>query len=174
MGQGSAATAFKFCDLTADTWNVRGFTRAGLVLQDASGRILVASERAAQLLEVDGPEALTGRPALFEGGSVVRSNGSELPAEEQPGAMAISTAQAQHDIVLGFRPAGGAIRWFQVRAQPLFKVASSVPYAAVSRFVLLPNGPEAYVDRPGVGRCRRSLHSERAQHAGRSRRIGLR
>jgi PAS domain-containing protein len=130
---------------------VRGAGAAGLVLQDASGRILVASERAAQLLEVDGPEALTGQPALFEGGTVVRSDGSELPLEQQPGAMALRTGQVHEDCVLGFRRPGAETRWFQMRAEPLFKVGGVVPYAAVSRFVLLSQTPGGDADRRLIG-----------------------
>src|SRR5207248_11703798 len=92
---------------------------AGIVLQDASGRSLVANDRAAQVLDASGPEALAGRPARFEPGTLVRTDGSEVPIDQQPGPMALRTGEAQGESVLGFRRAKAAIRWFRVGAEPL-------------------------------------------------------
>ncbi len=107
----------------------------GVVLQDARGRILVASDQAARLLGADGPDALTGRAELFENGSAIRPDGSEFPTDQQPAALALCTGQAQRKTTLGFRLPDGEIRWFHVRAEPLFEVGNVAPYATMSRFV---------------------------------------
>src|SRR5437762_10023830 len=126
---------------------------AGIVLQDASGRILVANKRAAQVLDASGPAALAGRPALFEPGTLVRMDGSEVPIDQQPGPMALRTGEAQGESVLGFRRAEAAIRWFRVGAEPLFKIGRSVPYAAVWRLVLLPQVRCIDGKRSASGQC---------------------
>jgi PAS domain-containing protein len=114
---------------------LRSAKTAGVVLQDPSGRITAASEQAAHLLDVDGPEALTGRLALFEQGAAIRADGSDFPIEQQPGIMALRTGQTQNDVLLGVIRPGGKMRWFRVWAEPLFQVGGVVPYAVVSRFV---------------------------------------
>jgi PAS domain-containing protein len=105
-----------------------------MVLQDPSGRIVVASEQAAVLLGVDGPAALVGSVALFEDGMAIHADASEFPSHEQPAAIALASGQAQGDTVLGLRRPGAATVWFHVRAEPLFQVGSRVPYMTVSRF----------------------------------------
>ncbi|MDQ6672794.1 MAG: PAS domain-containing protein [Chloroflexota bacterium] len=107
---------------------------AGVVLQDPSGRIVEASEQAARLLGVDGPAMLVGRAALFETGMAIHPDGSAFPTHEQPAAMALRSGRAHPDTVLGFRRPGAETLWFTVRAEPLTRVGSSLPYMAASRF----------------------------------------
>jgi PAS domain-containing protein len=114
--------------------------QAGVVLQDPTGRIVVASEQAARLLGVDGPATLVGRAALFDDGMVIRMDGSAFPSNEQPAALALGSGRAQSDTVLGVRRPGAATLWFRVRAEPLMQVGSSVPYMTVSRFIPIASG----------------------------------
>lgn len=114
--------------------------RAGVVLQDPTGRIVVASEQAARLLGVDGPATLVGRVALFEDGMAIRLDGSAFPSDEQPAAIALGSGRAQSDTVLGLRRPGAATVWFHVRAEPLMQVGNSVPYMTVSRFIPIVSG----------------------------------
>ena len=107
----------------------------GVVLLDTRGRILVASEQAARLLDAEGPDALTGRPTLFEGGIAIHADGSAFPVETHPAQVALRTGEAQDEILLGVVRAGSEPRWFRMSAEPLFKVGSARPYAAVARFV---------------------------------------
>src|SRR5438552_7050836 len=74
----------------------------GVVLHDANGRILVASEQAAHMLGVAQPEVLTGRLGIFEGGTVVRPDGSVCATEEQPAAVVLRTGETQDEVLLGF------------------------------------------------------------------------
>lgn len=108
--------------------------QVGVVLQDVTGRVLVASEEAARLLEVDGPEALTGRDSLFAGS--IRADGSTLSTDQEPGMLALRTGQAQEPIVLGLRRRGDDVYWVRVSAEPLFKVGSTAPYATTSRIAV--------------------------------------
>jgi PAS domain-containing protein len=107
----------------------------GVVLLDTRGRVLVASEQAARLLDADGPDALTGRPTLFEGGNAIHPDGAAFPAETHPVQVALRTGEAQAEILLGVLRPGNEPRWFRIGVEPLFKVGSARPYAAVARFV---------------------------------------
>src|SRR5438874_11019322 len=114
----------------------------GVVLLDTRGRILVASEQAARLLDAEGPDALTGRRTLFEGGIAIHADGSAFPLETHPAQVALRTGEAQDEILLGVLRAGSEPRWVGMSAEPLFKVGSASPYAAVARFVSVA-GPSA-------------------------------
>jgi hypothetical protein len=132
--------------------------QVGIVLQDPTGRIIVASEHASRLLGMDGHSTLTGRMSLFEDGMAIHRDGSEFPSASQPAACALRTGQPQRDVVLGLRRAGAETLWFHVRAEPLMQVGSSVPYMTVSRFVPIADGvPLSARGAPAAGSRRRPV-----------------
>jgi PAS domain-containing protein len=121
----------------------------GVIMQGASGSILVASEQAARLLGVNDPADMAGQPSVFGQGCAIRPDGSEFPEDEQPAALALRTGQKQDDCLIGLRRGDAPTRWFRVRAEPLFNVGSAVPYAVVSRLLLVESTP-SWSPRRGV------------------------
>jgi PAS domain-containing protein len=105
-------------------------------MHDITGRVSVASERAAALLGVGEPDALVGRPGLFGLGLVIGASGVVVGADDQPAAVALRTGQDVAETWLGaVQPDGRPVQWFTVEAKPLFRVGEERPYAAVSRLV---------------------------------------
>jgi PAS domain-containing protein len=107
---------------------------AGVVMHDTSGRLIVASEQAATLLGFAAPDALVGRPALFEDGRTIRHDGMLVRADDQPAAIALRTGQPVESVRIGVLQVDASVRWFEVSAKPLFRVGVATPYAVVSRF----------------------------------------
>jgi hypothetical protein len=111
---------------------------AGVVMHDTSGRLIVASEQAAMLLGFAGPSALVGRPALFEDGRAIGADGTPLRSSDQPAAIALRTGLQVESMRVGVVQSDTSVRWFDVEANPLFRVGAAMPYAAVSRFIRVP------------------------------------
>jgi alkanesulfonate monooxygenase SsuD/methylene tetrahydromethanopterin reductase-like flavin-dependent oxidoreductase (luciferase family) len=123
-----------------DSFGLGGARSVGVVLHDAMGRVTVVSQAAKQLLAGHGADILVGR-TLFDQ-HTVRPHGSSLEVPE-PAVLALQTGRTQAPVLLGVASSNGGVRWFKVSAEPLFRVADTIPYAAVTRLELvrgLPTG----------------------------------
>lgn len=133
-------------------------SQAGVVLQDPTGRVIVASQQASLLLGADRPEALADRPALFHGGLTIHPDGSVFPERDQPSAVALRTGLPQDEVVVGFRRSGCDTVWFRICARPLMKTDGTLPYAVASRFVRI-TARAATGQRPASGLGKRVASS---------------
>jgi hypothetical protein len=132
------------------------------VLLSACGHILVASAQAARLLDVDGPESLAGRTALFDDGIAIHADGTAFPTKEQPASVALRTGEKQEDVVVGVKRPGAETRWFLMQAEPLFNAGGATPYAAMARFVALAGpSPGRRYRSAGIARVTRNVHPPR-------------
>lgn len=133
---------------------------AGVVMHDSNGRVVVASEQAATLLHCDGPEALVGRKALFDRDAAIREDGTTLAPDDEPAAIALRTGEIVDALRIGWVQSDASVRWFEVEARPLFAVGATTPYAAVCRFVDVPQSRKATVLAPT---CYANLRSRRGR-----------
>ncbi len=87
----------------------------GVVVQDANGKVLDANPAARSLLGGSVAE-LAERP----GGpwTLARVDGSLVPADATPAAVALATGRVVHEPALGLRCGGGA--WLEVTATPMY------------------------------------------------------
>ncbi|HEY4000842.1 MAG TPA: PAS domain S-box protein [Candidatus Xenobia bacterium] len=90
----------------------------GVVVQDASGRIVACNAGAERILGWTGEE-LQGTTATDPRWSTVRPDGSPCPPEEYPTMVTIRTGEAVDGVVLGVRDSQGALHWVQINSRPI-------------------------------------------------------
>jgi PAS domain S-box-containing protein len=89
----------------------------GIVHYDADGSIIGANQAASEIVGIDLATAASW--PVLPLGEAVREDGSPLPPEEVPVAVALRTGEVVADVVAGFRHARtGARRWVKVTAIP--------------------------------------------------------
>ncbi|MEJ1161911.1 sensor domain-containing protein [Prosthecomicrobium sp. N25] len=111
---------------------LRGLS-AGLVLQDRTGRILMANAGAMAILGLTEAE-ITGRSSVDPRWRAVREDGSDFPGDEYPAMLALRTGAAQHDVVMGVHLPTGDLRWILVSSEPVFEDAGDPPALALTSF----------------------------------------
>lgn len=90
----------------------------GVIVQDATSRVLYANRAALDLLGF-AAEELVGRRASDGILNVVRPDGTPLAPSERPGATARTTGVAQHDVLVGVdRATSGDRVWLLLTAVP--------------------------------------------------------
>src|SRR5260370_13701787 len=91
---------------------------SGVVIRDSAGTPVYANAAALQILGLT-LEQLQGLASSETLWRLTREDGSPLPAAEQPGSVAVRTAQPQRDVLVGVALPDGAQRWLQADAVPL-------------------------------------------------------
>jgi diguanylate cyclase (GGDEF)-like protein/PAS domain S-box-containing protein len=110
-------------------------TTAGLVVQDADGIVRASNVAARAILGVARPEedSLIGQ-GLPSASVLVDDDGTPLPREKRPTAIALSTGRVQRDVRLGARREDGTRQWLSITVVPLFAEGSERPWGAVTSF----------------------------------------
>ncbi len=88
----------------------------GVVVQDKTGRILVANPAAEQIL---GVSELGKRSSVDGGWKTIREDGTNYPGDEHPAMVAIRTGQASRDSIMGVHRPDGKLVWISINAAPL-------------------------------------------------------
>ncbi len=91
---------------------------AGLLVQDAQGRIVDANQKAEQLTGVPRGE-LIGRESVDPRWAMVNAEGLPLRPVDLPSLITLRTGQAQEDLAVGVRTPEGQRRWLRVNTQTL-------------------------------------------------------
>ncbi|MES2687771.1 MAG: PAS domain S-box protein [Pseudomonadota bacterium] len=123
-GVGSDITARKLTEtaLRASEARFRAVVAAlaeGLVLRDASGRIIDCNASAERILGKTLAE-IKDRTIIAPEWQTLREDGSLMPLDEVPSVVALRTGQAQNDKVICYRKPDGQVLWAQINIQPLF------------------------------------------------------
>lgn len=117
----------RFCDLFETMTQ-------GVVYHDARGRIVAANPAALEVLGLSLNE-LIGRTSMDSRAQVIREDGSELPAFEQPAQMAPVERRPIRNVVMGvFHPREKRYRWLLVNAVPQFRPGHGDPYQVYAMF----------------------------------------
>lgn len=135
----------------------------GVLVADVSGRVVHCNAAA---------ETVTGIPrAELEGSTppdprwrVIQADGSPLPDDALPGAVALRTGQIVRDVLVGIRRADGTLSWVIANAVPMRRGDAATPYGAVTTLTDVTERYEqrrqlearerslrAYFESPGVG-----------------------
>jgi PAS domain S-box-containing protein len=104
---------------------------AGVVLQLAAGLIWACNASAERILGVPASK-LMGRLSIEAVGHPRREDGTTLPPEEFPSAVALRTARPCSDLVLELDRADGSTVWISANARPMMRVGESRPHAVVT------------------------------------------
>jgi PAS domain S-box-containing protein len=91
---------------------------AGLLVQDARGRIVDANQKAEQLTGIPRDE-LIGRESVDPRWAMVNAEGLPLRPVDLPSLVTLRTGEAQEDRPIGVRTPEGQRRWLRVNTQTL-------------------------------------------------------
>jgi diguanylate cyclase (GGDEF)-like protein/PAS domain S-box-containing protein len=105
----------------------------GLVVQNDSDGIVVANERACEILGLT-MDQLKGRSSLDPRWRAVREDGTDWPGETHPTTVALRDRVEQNNQIMGIHKPTGELTWVSINAVPLFHGMSTVAYAAVVTF----------------------------------------
>ena len=105
----------------------------GIIVQSATGRIVLANARALEMLQV--PREVLISSDLTTAGIEIRSAAGRLLERDQlPDAVARRTRGQVPPVLLQVRRGDGELRWFEATASPLMHADQEVPYAVVTAF----------------------------------------
>ncbi|MEM8933883.1 MAG: ATP-binding protein, partial [Acidobacteriota bacterium] len=105
----------------------------GIVLRDAEGRFLSCNVAAERILGLTRAQ-FTGREPVRSSWHAIRQDGTLLPRDEHPTAIALRTGRASTDVVIGVDKGGGKLTWMSVSATPLVRPGESKPWAVLASF----------------------------------------
>jgi diguanylate cyclase (GGDEF)-like protein len=89
----------------------------GVTVHDATGLLVVANPAARRILGC-APTAPRGRFGLLPDGQALDEAGEAISRSADPAIVALATASAVRDVVVGLRHADGAVAWLLVSAEP--------------------------------------------------------
>jgi len=104
----------------------------GVVMQEASGRIVTTNPAAEQILGLSRTH-LQGRTSE-NAWDAIHEDGTPFPGNTHPAMVALRTGQPQQGIVMGLAHDHLHTRWLNVNSIPLFHTDEEKPYAVVSAF----------------------------------------
>lgn len=106
--------------------------REGVVLRSADGELLAYNASAERLLGLTA-EQIAGRAPRDPTWRALREDGTPLPDEEFPTAVALRAGRPCSTDLAVQRP-DGTLTWLAVHAEPLFRAGETAPYAVVTSF----------------------------------------
>ncbi|MGC1176151.1 PAS domain S-box protein [Polaromonas sp.] len=135
-GVGSDITSRKQTELALRTSEVRFRTvvsalAEGVVLRDAEGRIVDCNASAERILGKTLAQ-MEGQTVAGPEWEMLREDGSLMPEEEHPNAVARRTGLPQSNAVVCYRKPDGNILWALLNVQPLFNGSSRTPSGYVT------------------------------------------
>ena len=90
----------------------------GIVLQDASGRIIANNPAAEEILGLSSNQLL-GLESIDPRWKAVREDGTDFPGHEHPAMVTLRTGKAIRDIVMGVHKPNGTQTWIEVNCEPI-------------------------------------------------------
>jgi diguanylate cyclase (GGDEF)-like protein/PAS domain S-box-containing protein len=121
-------------EIAARVAHVEGLLAAvseGILVQSATGRVVLANERALEMLQV--PREVLISADLTAAGIEFRSAAGRLLERDQlPDAVARRTRRPVPPVLLQVRRGDGELRWFEATTSPLVHADQEVPYAVVT------------------------------------------
>jgi len=105
----------------------------GIILQDASERILLWNTTASELFDLDA-DHIVGQPASHHEWSTIREDGSPFPVQDHPSLHTLRTGQACSGVIMGVERKDHDTRWIKINTRPLFAREEPNPYAVIISF----------------------------------------
>ena len=92
----------------------------GVILQDETGKMIVANQAALELLGLT-EDQLIGTTSMDPRWNVIHEDGTDFPGNTHPVPVVIATGKPVRDVVMGvFRPESNDRVWLLVNAEPVF------------------------------------------------------
>ena len=119
--------------LTDDPFSImHAVTACGVIVWDATeGEIVAANQAATQILALP-LDTLLRRVERRHRTTLLRPNGTALPWEERPSAIALRMGQAQRNVLVGVAYSDGQHRYLRVDAVPVRRNDGRVSWVVVS------------------------------------------
>jgi len=105
----------------------------GVVLQEASGKIVTWNRRAEEIFGLKAEEVI-GRTSLDYLWPTIREDGSPYPGEAHPSMVTLQTGAPVKNAIMGIQRTGTDTVWVSISTQPLFKEDEQGPYAVAISF----------------------------------------
>ncbi|MGQ0739166.1 MAG: PAS domain S-box protein [Bacteroidota bacterium] len=105
----------------------------GVVMMDATGRIITCNKKGAEILGLTEEEIL-GKVVASPSWKAIRADGSEFPVHQFPAVVSLQTGFPQRNVIMGIEQPGGNLVWLSVNSEALIKPGEFDPYAAVVSF----------------------------------------
>ena len=90
----------------------------GIIVHDASGRIVSANSSAMRILRKERGEFIGKTPVDLQF-DAIREDGTPFPVEDRPVMVTLRTGKAQANVVMGHRRPDGSITWLSMNVLPL-------------------------------------------------------
>lgn len=116
----------------------------GVVIQDATGRILTCNASAERILRLT-REQIMGRTSIDPRWQAIHEDGSPFPGDTHPAMVSLRTGLPLFDVTMGIRQPDGTANWISVSTQPLMEPEATRPYAVVSSFYDITERRRAYL-----------------------------
>ncbi len=107
--------------------------REGIVVHDASGKIITCNASAERILGLS-KEEIIGRTSFDARWQTIHEDGSLFPSENHPTMVTLRTGTACINVVMGVYKPNGELSWVLINSQPLFQPGKTTPYAVVVSF----------------------------------------
>jgi PAS domain S-box-containing protein len=108
-------------------------TKEGIILQDASGRILTWNQTAERVFGISEEDAVK-HTSTSRDWNTIREDGSPFPGSDHPSIYTLSTGKSCENVVMGVKSALGGVTWININTNPLFRENDSNPNAVVITF----------------------------------------
>lgn len=118
----------------------------GIILQDASGRMLHWNKAAERVFGITEENASRHSSNDYQW-NTIREDGSEFPGSEHPSMRTLATGQPYRNITMGIKNKSGKTSWVNLNTTPLFKDDDSKPYAVVITFSDITKIKELEIER---------------------------
>ncbi|MEW5871273.1 MAG: diguanylate cyclase [Chloroflexota bacterium] len=105
----------------------------GIVIHDGTGRVVACNPSAERILGLAVDRGM-GKILSDTNRLTIHEDGSPFPNEHHPAMLALSTGEAQSEVVMGIQTPAKTLTWVLVNAQPLFKPNADKPYGVVSSY----------------------------------------
>ena len=105
----------------------------GVVMQDASGKIIQCNGAAERILGLS-RDQMEGRTSVDPLWRSVHEDGSPFPGKEHPAMLALRTGEAVSDAVMGVHRPDGTLSWISINAEPVRAEPGVPPHAVVATF----------------------------------------
>jgi len=105
----------------------------GVVLQDASGTIVMVNQNVERLLGL-GSGQLLGTCSIDPRWYAIHEDGSRFLGDTHSAMLALKTGVPQSDVIMGIHRPDGALSWISINTQPLVKPGQAQPVGVVSSF----------------------------------------
>lgn len=107
--------------------------REGLVVQDATGAIVLCNLAAEEILGLT-QDQMMGKTSMDKSWRAIREDGSDFPGDEHPAMIALQTGKEVHEVTMGVCLPNGTRRWLCINSVPILDPELGTASSVVTTF----------------------------------------